>query len=174
LDIEMRYIVSLVFILLLLSGCKKNSGTGDTGSVIFQYEYTNNATVSSHNGWLLDNTGKVSRFQKKATWVFPDKDGSISESDMQKNMAACDSVMAKVSTSDFTNYAGKALSCVDGPMTPITNPTSGAGVYIYAFYQFDSGNKKYKQVILSMYGDQQQLNISAFSSTVVDWMSKIR
>jgi hypothetical protein len=147
---------------------------GDTNSVIFQYEYTNKATVSSHNGWMLDNTGKVTRFLKKATWVFPDKDGYISQSDMQKNMAACDSVMAKVSTSDFTFYAGKALNCADGPWTPISTPMADAGVYIYAFYQFDSGSNRYKQVILSMYGDQQQLNISAFASTVVDWMSKIK
>jgi hypothetical protein len=145
-----------------------------TDKLIFQSEYTNYAWGYNHNGWMLDNTGQVKRFQKSAKWVFPDSLGYVSAFDMQKNMAACDSLMAKVTTSDYTNYARKAYSCINGPMTKPKNTMADAGEHIYAFYVYEPGRNRYKRVILNMTGDWSQENLAPNAKEVVEWMKLIK
>ena len=169
----------LAFVLLTsLSGCLLHDDIWADGPyadpVIFQSEYTNYAWGYNHSGWLLDNSGQVKRFQKSAKWVFADTLGYVSASDMQKNMAACDSVMAKVSASDFTAYSGKALNCVNGTMSKPQNTMADAGEHIYAFYIYDPGHNRYKRIILNMTGDWSQENLATGSKAVVEWMKTIK
>ena len=169
----------LLFVLLTtFSGCLRHDDiwaeNSNTDPLIFQSEYTNYAWGYNHNGWMLDNTGQVKRFQKSAKWVFPDSLGYVSATDMQKNMAACDSVMAKVSTSDFANYAGKALNCLNGSMSKAQNTMADAGEHIYAYYYYESGKNRYKRVILNMTGDWSQENVAPDAKVVVDWMKGIK
>ncbi len=68
----MKNIVLLVIIAFLLTGCRQTDEItfGGASSLIFQSEYTNYAWGYSHNGWLLDTSGQVKRFQKSAKWIF--------------------------------------------------------------------------------------------------------
>jgi len=142
--------------------------------LIFQSEYTNHAWGYNHNGWMMDGTGLVKRFQKTEPWVFPDSLGYISEKDMQKNLNVCDSLLEHVSSSDLMYYTSKALACVDGPMTNPKMTMADAGEHIYAFYRYEADRKRYKRVILSMVGDWSQENLAPNSKEVVDWMKAIK
>ncbi len=141
--------------------------------LIFQSEYTNNAWGYNHNGWMMDHSGTVKRFLKTAPWVFPDSAGYISEADMKKNLAACDSVLEYVSLEELSKFTAKALACANGPLTKASMTMADAGEHIQAFYLYEADKRRYKRVILSMTGDWSQENLAASTSEVVDWMKKI-
>ncbi len=172
----MKNLILTLVLVTALSGCllPDDIWSEDTNILIFQSEYTNYAWGYNHNGWMLDHSGQVKRFQKSAKWVFPDSLGYVTASDMQKNMAACDSVMAKVSASDFDNYAGKALHCVTGSMSKPSNLMADAGEHIYAFYIYESRGNRFKRVILNMTGDWSQENLAPNAKEVADWMKGIK
>lgn len=174
----MKNLFLLLFLLTTLSGCFRLNDIwaedSEPGNLIFQSEYTNYAWGYNHSGWMMDRTGQVKRFQKSAKWVFPDSLGYVSALDMQKNMAACDSVLAQVSAKDFTLYAEKATSCASGPMSKATNTMADAGEHIYAFYLYEPGSNRYKRVILDMMGDWSQQNLSTRSKEIVEWMKSIK
>ena len=174
----MKNFFFLAVITISLAGCLKmdDFGTVELGvsPLIFQSEYTNYAWGYSHNGWIMDSSGRVKRFQKNASWVFPDSLGYISALDMQKNLAACDSVLTQIGSQEFSQYAGKALSCVNGTLTPPQNLMADAGEHIYAFYLYEVDRNRYKRVILSMTGDWSQENLASNTGEIVDWMKKIK
>ena len=174
----MKNILLALVLLTSLSGCLRPDDIwavdNNNGYLIFQSEYTNYAWGYNHSGWMLDNTGKVKRFQTSAKWVFPDSLGYVSAPDMQKNMAACDSVMALVASRDFTSYAEKANGCANGPLSKSTNTMADAGERIYAFYVYDSAGNRYKRVVLNMSGDFSQENLAPDAGAVVDWMKTIK
>ncbi len=178
----MKNLIFLAVLFIFLTGCfqmedlgsKNFNKSGDVSTLIFQSEYTNYAWGYNHNGWIMDNSGKVNRFQKKGAWVFPDSLGYISATDMQKNFGACDSAIAQISVKDFSFYAEKALTCADGPMTKPKNTMADAGENILCFYVFEVDKKRYKRIILSMIGDWSQENLAPNAKEVVDWMGKIK
>jgi hypothetical protein len=172
----MKYLISFVVPMIFLAGCLQlnDNGTGKDSSVIFQSEYTNYAWGYNHNGWIMDNTGKVNRFQKKDAWVFPDSLGYISSMDMQKNFGACDSVIAQIPSIDFTRYAAKALTCVNGPLTKARMTMADAGENICCIYIYEADRQRYKRVILNVTGDWSQENLSSNAREVVNWMVTIK
>ena len=174
----MKNLILLLLMVTTLAGCLRPDDIwaedSEPNNLIFQSEYTNYAWGYNHNGWIMDSSGKVNRFQKKAAWVFPDSLGYVSAVDMQKNFSACDSVMAQISSTDFTLYAQKATSCASGPMSKATNTMADAGEHIYAFYLYEPGRNRYKRVILDMTGDWSQQNLAAKSKEIVEWMKTIK
>lgn len=172
----MKYFILPAILLALLNGCIELTAesTDGAGPLIFQSEYVNHAWGYAHNGWMMDGSGTVKRFRKTAPWVFPDSAGYVSEADMMKNLAACDSVLEYITPGELSKYTAKALNCSDGPMTAPKNTMADAGENIYAFYRFENDKKRYKRVILSMVGDYSQENLAPDSKEVVDWMSKIK
>lgn len=176
-----NFILSTV-LLTLLAGCIQVNDFGwaevrqpfPVQQLIFQSEYTNHAWGYNHNGWMMDSSGLVKRFQKSAPWVFPDSLGYISEKDMQKNLNVCDSLLEHISYYELSRYSSKAKNCIDGPMTTPKNTMADAGEHIYAFYRFEADLKRYKRVILSMTGDWSQENLAPDAKEVVDWMMKIK
>ncbi|MDQ3016156.1 MAG: hypothetical protein M3R25_05480 [Bacteroidota bacterium] len=47
--------------------------------VYFQYEYKNGAWGTQHEGWYIDQAGKISRYELPENWIEPDSMGFISE-----------------------------------------------------------------------------------------------
>ena len=173
----MKNLALYVVLLVFLAGCFQFNDSvtmeNSTGSLIFQSEYTNYAWGYQHGGWLMDGTGKVKRFQKGASWVFPDSLGYLSEADMQKNLSVCDSVLTQINSAELYKYSVKALSCIDGQLTTPKNTMADAGEHVYAFYFYETSSKKYKQVILNTTGDWSQENLASQSKEIVDWMMKL-
>ena len=172
----MKHFFLSTILLSLLFGCMemKELSQQDVRPMIFQSEYTNYAWGYNHNGWIMESSGEVKRFQKKASWVFPDSLGYIAENDMQKNIQACDSIMAHVSPNDFTQNANKAFTCVNGILTKPKNTMADAGEHIYCFYLYDANRQKYKRFILDMTGDWSQENLAPNAKEVVEWMKTIK
>ena len=172
----MKNFLLALILLTSLSGCLKSDEVwgGDAGNLIFQSEYINYAWGYSHGGWMMDTSGQVKRFQKSAKWVFPDSLGYVSSSDMQKNLAACDSVLEQISAKDLTLYSGKAFTCVDGTMTKPQMTMADAGENIFAIYVYETAKNRYKRIILKETGDWSQENLAPNAAAVVDWMKTIK
>ena len=172
----MKNLILAIVLLTFFTGCmeKGEPYPVDVNNLIFQSEYTNYAWGYNHNGWMMDNTGKASSFQKSAPWVFPDSLGYISEVDMQKNLSVCDAVVTQISSAEFSTYAGKARNCLNGTLTKPENKMADAGEHIWAFYYYEPGGKRYKRVILDMTGDWSQHNLAVNAAEIVEWMMKIK
>lgn len=172
----MKNLLYSLLLLVFFTGCLQDEvyNAYSSGNLIFQSEYTNNAWGYNHNGWMMSSTGQAKRFQKSAKWVFPDSLGYVSEADMEKNLAACDSVIEQINALTFDTYSAKALACVNGTMTKPQNLMADAGANIWAFYVYDSEKKRYKRIILDLTGDWSQTNQAAGSKEIVDWMKTIK
>jgi hypothetical protein len=174
----MKNLLLMLVLLTSLSGCLMPDDIWADGPyndpVIFQSEYTNYAWGYNHGGWMLDNTGQVKRFQKSTKWIFTDSLGYISAVDMYKNINACDSVIAQISSKDFKTNNEKALTCLDGSMTKPQNTMADAGEHIDAFYVYEPGHNRYKRIILNMTGDWSQENLAPNAKEVVEWMKLIK
>ena len=172
----MKNILCSLLLLGFLYSCLQDDvyNAYSTTNIIFQSEYTNNAWGYNHNGWMMTNTGQTKRFQKSANWVFPDSLGYVSEADMEKNLAACDSTIEIVSPAEYSTYATKALTCVNGNLSRPQNVMADAGENIWAFYVYDAEKKRYKRVILTTTGDWSQENQAAGVKEIVDWMKTIK
>lgn len=172
----MKIFALSTILIVLMNGCldPEEFNTAEAGKLLFQSEYTNHAWGYNHNGWMMDSTGQVKRFQKSANWVFPDSLGYISAVDMYKNISACDSVLEQISAIDFMLYAEKAIRCANGPMSKASNTMADAGEHIYAFYLYEPSSNRYKRVILDMNGDWSQQNLATKSQEIVDWMKSIK
>ena len=172
----MKHLILSAILLILLTGCVQVNVFvwDDANQIVFQSEYTNYAWGYNHNGWMMDKTGQVKRFQKNARWVFADDQGYLSESDMLKNLAACDSVIAQIGSTELSQYASKASTCVNAESTKPQNLMADAGEHLYAFYVFEPDLKRYKRVILQKTGDWSQENLAPNAKSIVDWMIKIK
>lgn len=172
----MKNLFQILVLLLLFSACDyvEVAPQEETSTLIFQSEYTNYAWGYNHNGWMMGNSGELKRFQKKAAWVFPDAQGYVSEADMLKNLAACDSVIAKISTGDFSKFASMALTCADGPLSKAENKMADAGAHVYCFYLYEANQKRYRRVLLDMAGDWSQQNLAPNARVIVDFMKNIK
>ena len=51
---------------------------------MFQLEYVNYAWGYQHNGFIIDNEGNVLTYSNPENWNFPDKDFSLTESQVQR------------------------------------------------------------------------------------------
>lgn len=177
-----KMIIFSALLMIFLTGCfqvnelfwEESHPISMVRPLIFQSEYTNHAWGYNHQGWMLDSSGQVRRFQKTAPWVFPDSLGYISEKDMDKNLSECDSVLQRISYDEFLRYSSKAIKCVDGPLTTPKNTMADAGEHIYAFYRYEADRKRYKRTILSMTGDWSQTNLAPDAREIVDWMTNIK
>ncbi len=172
----MKNLILSIVLLTFFTGCMETGVPypGDVSNLIFQSEYTNYAWGYNHNGWMMDNTGKIRSFQKSTLWVFPDSLGYISEVDMQKNLGICDATETQISAAEFAIYAEKVRTCVTGTLTKPENKMADAGEHIWAFYYYEPGGKRYKRVILNMTGDWSQENLAPNAKEIVDWMMKIK
>ncbi len=174
--INVKNLLLLAGLLILLTGCQRTdiSIIGTESPLIFQSEYTNYAWGYSHSGWIMDGTGTPHRFRPSAKWVFPDSEGYLSAADMTNNFNACDSTLTKVSSADFSLYSGKAMTCANGPFSKQQTTMADAGEQIQCFYTYEAAQKRYKRVILRVYGDYSQDNLAANTGDLVIWMKTIK
>ena len=93
---------------------------------------------------------------------------------MTNNFSACDSTLTKVSSSDFSFYSGKALTCANGPFSPQQTTMADAGEQIQCFYTYEAAQHRYKRIILKVWGDYSQDNLAANTGDLVTWMKKIK
>lgn len=174
---------SMLFSIILvvtvsLSGClKKNCGCDPDKKrqppVLFQYEYVNYAWGYRHHGFLIDVDGNVNGFRQPEKWIFPDSSGLMSESELEYNLAQCDTVCGKADTDDLEHKYNKIAEIRLGKIVNHGLVMADAGTGVLSAWYWNDGAGKFEQVFLVSNGDVFKENIHHDVQPVVDWLKKI-
>ena len=80
---------SLSFLILFMTGCKKNYVINEKQKILFQFEYVNYAWGYQHSGFIIDNEGNVLTYENPENWNFQDNNHNLSEIQVSENISKC-------------------------------------------------------------------------------------
>lgn len=158
---------------LLATGCKKNIVINENQAVFFQVEYVNYAWGYQHKGFIIDNKGNVLTYSNPENWNFPDKELTISESQVKENIGKCFNTGKKVPSEELRKYAGYIKNISSSKVTAVKNVAADEGSTQYICYQFSDKSGMYKGYLIKMEGDFTCENLNFFSKKVSIWLKNI-
>jgi hypothetical protein len=166
-----------IFLILLsaifLTGCKKSVVISEKQEILFQVDYVNYAWGFQHNGFMIDNEGKVLTYRNPQNWNFPDKDFSISDNQVRENIGNCDISVKKIPAVELKKYAGYIKNIASSKVTAMKNVAADAGSMEFICYQFQENTGTYKGYIIKKEGDFTCENLNFFSKRVTTWLKII-
>jgi hypothetical protein len=160
-------------IALFATGCKKNNVINENQAVLFQVEYVNYTLGYQHSGFIIDNKGNVLTFSNPENWNFPDKELTISESQVRENIIKCSISGKKVPPDELRKYAGYIKNISSSKVTALKNVAADEGSVQYLCYQFSNKSGIYKGYLIKMEGDFTCENLNFFSKKVSMWLKNI-
>jgi hypothetical protein len=169
--------ILLAAFLLITSCMKENCGCDEKmvsyPPVLFQYEYYNYAWGFRHHGFMIDAHGNVNGFSQPENWVSPDSMGFISKSDLEHNLALCDTVSTTVSDLEVqTNYR-RIESIRGGKIFDHGQFMADAGTGVLSAWYWNKRIGKYESVFLMSNGDIFKENSHPDVKAMVDWLKRI-
>jgi hypothetical protein len=158
---------------LFLTGCKKTPVISEKQEILFQVDYVNYAWGYQHIGFIIDNEGKVLTYKNPQSWNFPDKDFSISETQIRENIGVCLTSGKKIPPEELKKYANYIKNISSSKVTALKNVAADAGSMEYICYQFQEKSGTYKGYIIKKEGDFTCENLNFFSKKVTSWLKNI-
>jgi hypothetical protein len=168
-------LLGIALLMIVLSHCEKEDTSFDWSKqrILFQYEYVNYAWGFQHQGWLIDSCGKVYCYNIPHNWTFCDNDGFITDSPMNVNVSATDSICKQVDIAELRSMAALIGPASNGKIsTPVHEMCDAGGVSSVAFV-YDSQNKQYKRVLLRQWGDFSSQNQSDAGRILANWLENV-
>lgn len=162
----------LLVSIILISCSKKDDDEVHHG--YFTYEYQNWAWGYQHEGWMMDEKGKVNSFNLPEHWNGVDSLGYISEVELIENLEFCESKIDQVSSSQLLNKNQLISAAVNGEYSERQNTAYDAGSIQYVCYYWESALNSYKRVVLEESGDISYQNLSTEAQEITKWMKKIK
>jgi len=165
----------LLFLLtvLFLTGCKKNYVISNKQLILFQIEYINYAWGYQHNGFIIDSEGNILTYKNPLKWNFPDKDFTISETQVKDNISNCINYGKKIPKEELQKYTNYIKNIASSKVTALKNVSADAGSLKYICYRFSESSGNYKGYVIKMEGDFTCENLNFFSKKVVTWLKSI-
>jgi len=159
---------------LLLGGCQKTNLRIKSDQIIFfEFERHNYAWVFQHNGWMIDNSGKIFGYNLPDAWTLPDSAGYISETGLEMNLSQTDTLFNyQIGTSELSQKIKLIPWAAKGKLSERKQVMSDAGVGGFYCYVWDGSKNKYKKVLLEIKGDWEQTNLSYEAHTLVTWLKQ--
>jgi hypothetical protein len=164
---------TLLFLTLIISGCKKNISINEKQSILFQVDYVNYAWGYQHNGIIIDNEGNVLSYKNPQSWNFTDNELNITEAQVRENMAICLNSVKKISSDELNKYAGYIKNISSSKVTAPKNVAADAGSLVYTCYQYSEKSGTYKGSIIKTEGDFTSENLNFYSKKVTAWLKSI-
>jgi hypothetical protein len=165
---------SVLIIAVSFSGCKKDYIVSEGQDILFQQEYINYAWGYQHNGFIIDINGNVLTFNKPDKWNFPDKDGKLTDQQINENITSCTLTGIKISQTELHKYINYIDNISSSKITAQKNVGADMGSLIYYCYQFSENSSTYKATKIKMEGDYECENLNFYSKKVVGWMNDIK
>ena len=163
------------FVLIILISCKTETPS-ISQKILFEKHYTNYAWIYQNNGYLIDSSGNVKAFDLSndtLKWNEPDKDGNISVTKMNENLALCKSIVGKVNQDTLTHYSGKIWSASYGKITMPNTQMADAGSIVYSAFIYNGKTNKYQKVMIKTWGDLMIDNSAPEAVSIYQWMQRI-
>lgn len=170
---SLEKIILIAFLILFITGCKKNYVISEKQAILFQLEYVNYAWGYQHHGFIIGSDGNVLTYKNPESWNFPDNDSNISESQVAENIALCTQTGKKINKEELQKYTNYIKNIALSKVTAKKNVAADAGSLEFICYQFSENTGMYKGYIIKMEGDFTCENLNFFSKKVVAWMRDI-
>jgi len=163
----------ILFITHVFTGCKKQTVINEKQAILFQVDYVNYAWGYQHNGFIIDNEGRVLTYKNPQEWIFPDKDLKLSGSQVHDNIEKCHFSGKTIPREELIKYARYIKNITSSKVTAPKNVAADAGSLEYICYQFSEIPDTYKGCIVKMEGDFTCENLNFFSKKVSTWLKNI-
>lgn len=165
-------VVAICFFAFILASCEKDDNLRPYPGqlVLFQVEYLNHAWGYAHSGIVIDSAGNVGYFRLPENWHTPDSLGYISESEMNDNYRQLNDVPVTVTEDALLKHYGMLPDASQGKLSEPYNRMYDAGVTVYSGFLYFPSIRKYKQVLISQWGDWQIDNYSPEAEEILKWL----
>jgi hypothetical protein len=163
----------ILFIASVFTGCKKNIVINEKQAILFQVEYINYAWGYQHNGFIIDNEGKVLTYKNPQEWIFPDKDFNLSGDQVHDNIEKCLFSGKIIPPDELRKYARYIKNISSSKVTAPKNVAADAGSLEYICFQFSEISGRYKGCLIKMEGDFTCENLNFYSKKVSTWLKNI-
>ena len=163
----------ILFITHVFTGCKKQTVINEKQAILFQVDYVNYAWGYQHNGFIIDNEGRVLTYKNPQEWIFPDKDLKLSGSQVHDNIEKCHFSGKTIPREELIKYARYIKNITSSKVTAPKNVAADAGSLEYICYQFSETSGTYKGSLIKMEGDFTCENLNFFSKKVSTWLKNI-
>jgi len=167
---NMKRNLTILFLILLLTGCEKI--TEHDRTVLFEIQYINWAWGYQHSGSIIDAAGNVREFNLPSTWNFPDSEGYISEAGMEENLEQLGEKSCTVSKVEMEKYSDKLIHAQAGKLTTPEHQMCDFGSVSYSGYIYEPGNHRYRYVLIRQTGDFYVENKSSEASDIFEWLTR--
>jgi hypothetical protein len=164
---------TLLFLTLIISGCKKNTAINEKQAILFQVDYVNYAWGYQHNGIIIDNEGNILSYKNPQSWNFTDNELNITEAQVLENVAFCLNSGKKISSDELNKYAGYIKNISSSKVTAPKNVAADAGSLVYTCYKYSEKSGTYKGFIIKTEGDFTSENLNFYSKKVTAWLKNI-
>jgi hypothetical protein len=173
-SMKFQYKIIILFsIVFLITGCKKNYVVNDKQHILFQYEYINYAWGYIHEGFYIDEEGRIMTYLNPEGWNFHDQDYNLSENKLYENISKCKKSDTKVGKEDLTKFSSYIDNIASSKVTAMKNVAADAGTSVYLCYSFSEDSHMYRGSLIKMEGDFTCENLNFYSKKVSLWLKEI-
>ncbi|MBN1780927.1 hypothetical protein JW948_07385 [bacterium] len=130
--------------------------------IVFAMTYTNYAWGYQHNGWYVNDEGRLYRTDKDTSFKFENvrHDSLFTKEILNQLLQAAlmtDEILDRGTFSDMKNLIGPS---VRGELSTARHLCADAGIWTYFAFTGDAASDGYRSVLLVMAGDWGQKNLS--------------
>ncbi|MCE7991572.1 MAG: hypothetical protein HEP71_06315 [Roseivirga sp.] len=145
-------------------------------AVLFEADYINHAWGYQHNGWFLDNHGRVRKYEMpdREEWNTPDNDGYISKESLEANYDLANTLAGEVSRGIVRQQEDLIAGAIDGEMSDPVNRAADMGGFGWYCYSWDADKEMYKRQTLGVTGDWEQFNLAPDAQALLKWLQTIQ
>jgi hypothetical protein len=163
----------ILFTSFLFAACRKNIVINKKQVILFQVDYINYAWGYQHNGFIIDNEGKVLTYKNPQEWIFPDKELNITGNQVHDNIEKCHFSGKIIPPDELIKYARYIKNISSSKVTATKNVAADAGAMEYICYQFYESSDTYKGHLIKMEGDFTCENLNFYTKKVAIWLKNI-
>ena len=166
-------IAFIVVMATLTMACKKDHNISDRQQILFQYDYSNNAWGSQHNGFLIDNNGNILLYNNLEDWNYHDKFLVLTEEQVNENIRKCELSTIKIPKEELHKYTNYIRNIASSQVSAKRNIANDAGITEFICYQYSESTGTYEGHLIKMEGDYTCENLNFYSKKVATWMRGI-
>jgi len=167
-------LLTLLFILLQATGCKKNYSLNENQVILFQFDYLNYAWGYQHYGFIIDTEGNILKYDNPEGWNFPDSELNLTSAKASENISKCIPVGKAIDKDELLRYASFIDNIAQSKVTALKNAGADGGTSQYICYQFSENSGTYKGHLMKMEGDFTCENLNFYSKKVTLWMKDLQ
>lgn len=147
--------------------------------VVFHHAYMNDAWGYQNRGWYIDNEGVVKAYSRDSTEAWyrvertgPDS-GYIAPEALLTNYGFAERVIYKVPLLELRRNFDLIPAISMGELSPRVHVDIGHGLSQNKSFLWDPERGKFREVLISLSGDWEQINLSPSVERLDDWLNGI-